>query len=73
MAAQIMWNWGTEGQGQVDAMTVLEGGLDTDSDMYFFPHRLPLLENNLEMPPWAILLFRPVLALSCPQTGKRGP
>lgn len=54
-------------------MTVLEGGLDTDSDMYFFPHCLPLLENNLEMPPWAILLFRPVLALSCPQTGKRGP
>lgn len=50
-------------------MTILEGGLDTDSDMYFF-HRLPLLENNLELPPLAVLLFRPVLALSCPQTGK---
>lgn len=37
------------------ATTVLEGGLDTDSDMYFFPHCLPLLEN-LEMPPLAVLL-----------------
>lgn len=45
-------------------MTVMEGGLDIDSDMYFFPHCLPLLENNLEMPPLAVLLFRPVVALS---------